>query len=72
MVVPPFSEIDVGFSTSVAVGVASLSVIVPFAAVVVPRVPLVGVPSVTVKVSFGSSTMSSVVEIGIVPVVDPA
>ena len=69
---PPSSEIDVGFSTSVAVGVGSLSVIVPCAVVVVPRVPLVGVPSVTVKVSSGSSTVSLVVVIGIVPVVDPA
>ena len=69
---PPSSEIDVGLSTSVAAGVASLSVIVPFAAVVVPEVAFVGVPSVTVKVSFDSSTVSLVVAIEIVPVVEPA
>ena len=75
VLLPPFSPMLGGVSTSVTLGVASSSVMVPVpvrAPSVVARVALVGVPSVTITVSFGSSRVSPLTGMVMVPVVEPA
>ena len=71
----PDSAMVVGDSLSVTAGVPSSSVIVPVpvpAPSTVETVALVGVPSVTMIVSLGSSRASPLTLITIVPLVSPA
>ena len=70
MLEPPFSVIDADESSSVTAGVPSSSVIVPVpvpAPSTVETVALVGVPRVTMIVSFGSSRTSPLTLMTIVP-----